>query len=80
VLVGLLVVDGLDLAVGVLLHLVKVVVQDELAPDLDYFAIEGLTLFNFALLLEQFPHVEVRAPHAVRLGPKLNALEINALC
>lgn len=52
VLVRLFVQDSFDFRVGVVLHLVKVLFKNKLAPDLDNLAEECLRLDKASLFLE----------------------------
>lgn len=79
VLVCLFVVNWLDLTICVLLHLVEVIVQNKLAPDLNDFAEKRFALIYLSLLLKKLTHVKIRTAHAVRLRTEFNTLKINAL-
>jgi len=59
VLVSLLVVNWLDLRVGVLLHLVEILIQDELVPNLNDLREERLCLLNLTFFFEKLAHVIV---------------------
>jgi hypothetical protein len=52
VLVGFFVENWLDFRVGVLLHLVKVLLKDKLAPYLNNFAKEGFSFYETAFFFE----------------------------
>jgi len=64
-LVGLLVVNVVDLHAGVFVHLVEVVFENEFTPDLNDLAKECLSLLKLVFFLEQFAHVEIAGAHAV---------------
>ena len=61
-LLSLLVVVPINWAVSVVFNwIAKILLNDELAPDLDYLLIEILSLLHLTLLLEDLTHVEVAA-------------------
>lgn len=78
VLVCLFIEHGVDLRVGVLLHLIKVKLQDEFAPDLNDLPIEGFRLLELTILFEKFAHVVVRGTHVDGFRTVLNTLEVDS--
>ena len=73
VLISLFVKNCFNLGIGVVLHLVKVLLEDNLAPNLDDFAEKGLCLYKAALFFEEFAHVVVTTAHVVAFRPILFA-------
>jgi hypothetical protein len=62
VLLGFLIVVSIYCCVGVVLDgASEVLLNDELAPDLDYLLIEILSLLYLTLLFEDLSHIEVAA-------------------
>jgi thymidine kinase len=74
VLVCLFVQDGFDLGVSVVLHLVKVLLENKLAPDLNNLPEECFSLDEASFFLEQLTHVVVAAAHIITLWTVLVAL------
>ena len=79
VLLCLLVVVPVDGRVGVVLDHggAQVLLDDELAPDLDDLLVEVLRIDYLALLLEDLAHVEVGAAKVDGLGPVELGLELD---
>ena len=65
------VVDVIDIGVLIVVHILQVLLNNELLPYLHYLLVKVPRLLDLSLLFKQFPHIIVTAAQVNTLRPVL---------